>query len=108
MALGQCTLCTPHPTPGPYTAAKGGLRNLTKMMALEWAAHGIQANGIGPGCPSAWAGGGWGVLDTAVATLAGSGADGAHFGLAWQRGFGEGEGVGRGAHTRAGNADSVD
>ena len=36
-------------TIGPYTAAKGGLKMLTKVMASEWAAHGIQANGIGPG-----------------------------------------------------------
>jgi gluconate 5-dehydrogenase len=38
-----------RPTIGPYTASKGGLRNLTRAMALEWAAHGIQCNGIGPG-----------------------------------------------------------
>ncbi|MGJ5179342.1 glucose 1-dehydrogenase [Bradyrhizobium oligotrophicum] len=38
-----------RPTVGPYTAAKGGIRNLTKAMAVEWAAHGIQANAIGPG-----------------------------------------------------------
>ncbi len=38
-----------RPTIGPYTASKGGLRNLTRAMALEWAEHGIQCNGIGPG-----------------------------------------------------------
>ncbi len=36
-------------TIGPYAAAKGGLKMLTKVMASEWAAHGIQTNGIGPG-----------------------------------------------------------
>jgi gluconate 5-dehydrogenase len=38
-----------RPTIGPYTAAKGGIRNLTRAMAVEWAQHGIQANAIGPG-----------------------------------------------------------
>lgn len=36
-------------TIAPYTAAKGGVKMLTKAMCTEWAAHGIQANGIGPG-----------------------------------------------------------
>jgi gluconate 5-dehydrogenase len=38
-----------RPTVGPYTAAKGGVKNLTRAMAVEWAQHGIQANAIGPG-----------------------------------------------------------
>jgi gluconate 5-dehydrogenase len=38
-----------RPTIAPYTAAKAGIKNLTKSMAVEWAASGIQANGIGPG-----------------------------------------------------------
>jgi gluconate 5-dehydrogenase len=38
-----------RPTVGPYTAAKGGIRNLTRSMAVEWAASGVQANAIGPG-----------------------------------------------------------
>jgi gluconate 5-dehydrogenase len=38
-----------RPTAGAYTAAKGGLRNLTRAMAVDWARHGIQANAIGPG-----------------------------------------------------------
>jgi gluconate 5-dehydrogenase len=38
-----------RPTIAPYTAAKGGIRNLTRSMAVEWAQHGIQANAIGPG-----------------------------------------------------------
>lgn len=36
-------------TTGPYTAAKGAVKMLTRAMCVEWAAHGIQANGIGPG-----------------------------------------------------------
>ncbi len=33
----------------PYAVAKGGLKMLTKVMAVEWAAHGIQVNTIAPG-----------------------------------------------------------
>jgi gluconate 5-dehydrogenase len=36
-------------TIGPYTAAKGGLRNLTRAMTAEWAGQGLQINGIAPG-----------------------------------------------------------
>jgi gluconate 5-dehydrogenase len=38
-----------RPTIGPYTAAKGALRNLTRAMTAEWARHGLQINGIAPG-----------------------------------------------------------
>lgn len=40
--LGRATI-------GPYAAAKGGVKMLTKTMAVEWAKHNIQVNGIGPG-----------------------------------------------------------
>jgi gluconate 5-dehydrogenase len=36
-------------TIAPYTAAKGGIKMLTRSMAAEWALHDIQANAIGPG-----------------------------------------------------------
>ena len=36
-------------TIGPYTAAKGGVRQLTKTMCVEWAPHNVQVNAIGPG-----------------------------------------------------------
>ena len=36
-------------TVAPYTVAKGGIKMLTRAMTAEWAAHGIQANAIGPG-----------------------------------------------------------
>ncbi len=36
-------------TTGPYTAAKGGLKMLTRAMAVEWAKHNLQINGVGPG-----------------------------------------------------------
>lgn len=36
-------------TTGPYTAAKGGLKMLTRAMCADWARHNIQVNAIGPG-----------------------------------------------------------
>jgi gluconate 5-dehydrogenase len=36
-------------TVAPYTAAKGGIRMLTRAMVAEWAQFDIQANAIGPG-----------------------------------------------------------
>jgi len=36
-------------TIGPYTAAKGGVKQITKTMCVEWAEHNIQVNAIGPG-----------------------------------------------------------
>jgi gluconate 5-dehydrogenase len=38
-----------RPTIGAYSASKGGLKMLTRQMALEWGKHNIQVNGIGPG-----------------------------------------------------------
>jgi len=38
-----------RPSIAPYTAAKGGLKMLTKAMAVEWGKYNIQTNGIGPG-----------------------------------------------------------
>lgn len=43
----QCDLGRPSIT--PYAASKGGLKMLTKGMAVEWAKYNIQTNGIGPG-----------------------------------------------------------
>jgi gluconate 5-dehydrogenase len=36
-------------TIAPYTAAKGGLKMLTRAMCSEWARHGIQVNALAPG-----------------------------------------------------------
>jgi NAD(P)-dependent dehydrogenase (short-subunit alcohol dehydrogenase family) len=33
----------------PYNAAKAGLLHLTRVLAMEWARHGIQVNAISPG-----------------------------------------------------------
>ena len=38
-----------RPTIANYSAAKGGLRMLTRAAATEWGRHNIQCNGIGPG-----------------------------------------------------------
>ena len=47
--IGSILSAAARPTIAPYTAAKGGLKLLTQSMTAEWAAHGIQANAIGPG-----------------------------------------------------------
>jgi gluconate 5-dehydrogenase len=36
-------------TIAPYAASKAAVSNLTRAMAVEWAQHGINANGIAPG-----------------------------------------------------------
>ena len=38
-----------RPSIANYATAKGGLKMLTRAMAVEWGRHNIQANGIGPG-----------------------------------------------------------
>ena len=40
--LGRATIA-------PYAASKGGLKMLTRAMAVDWAQHNIQVNAIGPG-----------------------------------------------------------
>jgi gluconate 5-dehydrogenase len=40
--LGRATIA-------PYTASKGGVKLLTRGMAIDWARYNIQVNGIGPG-----------------------------------------------------------
>ncbi len=40
--LGRLTIA-------PYAASKGGIKMLTKGMAVDWAKYNIQVNGIGPG-----------------------------------------------------------
>ena len=47
--IGSLTSELARATVAPYTVAKGGIKMLTKAMAAEWAAFGIQANAIGPG-----------------------------------------------------------
>lgn len=33
----------------PYSASKGGINQIVRTMAIEWAPHGIRVNAIGPG-----------------------------------------------------------
>jgi gluconate 5-dehydrogenase len=47
--IGSLTSELARATVAPYTVAKGGIKMLTRAMTAEWAAHGIQANAIGPG-----------------------------------------------------------
>ena len=36
------------PERGPYSGAKGGVNNLTRTAAAEWAEHGIRVNAVAP------------------------------------------------------------
>jgi gluconate 5-dehydrogenase len=47
--IGSLTSEVARATVAPYTAAKGGIKMLTRSMAAEWARYDIQANAIGPG-----------------------------------------------------------
>jgi gluconate 5-dehydrogenase len=47
--VGSLNSTLARATIAPYTVSKGGIKMLTQAMAAEWAAHGIQANAIGPG-----------------------------------------------------------
>lgn len=38
-----------RPSIAPYTMTKGAVKNLTRGMCADWAKHGLQVNGIGPG-----------------------------------------------------------
>jgi gluconate 5-dehydrogenase len=47
--IGSLTSEAARATVGAYTAAKGGIKMLTRAMTAEWAQFNIQANSIGPG-----------------------------------------------------------
>lgn len=38
-----------HRKHGPYAASKGGLNQMMRVMAAEWAAHGVTVNAVAPG-----------------------------------------------------------
>lgn len=38
-----------RPNIAPYMTSKGGVKMLTKGMAIDWGPHGLNVNGIGPG-----------------------------------------------------------
>ena len=47
--IGSITSSLGLPTVSPYTASKGGVLQLTKTLAIEWAKYNINVNCIGPG-----------------------------------------------------------
>jgi NAD(P)-dependent dehydrogenase (short-subunit alcohol dehydrogenase family) len=38
-----------HPHHGPYAATKGGMNQMLRVMAREWAPHGVTVNAVAPG-----------------------------------------------------------
>ncbi|WP_084126719.1 SDR family NAD(P)-dependent oxidoreductase [Demequina sp. NBRC 110054] len=38
-----------HPDHAPYAASKGGINQMMRVMAREWAPHGVTVNAVGPG-----------------------------------------------------------
>jgi gluconate 5-dehydrogenase len=38
-----------HPNHAPYAATKGGINQMMRVMAREWAASGVSVNSVGPG-----------------------------------------------------------
>jgi NAD(P)-dependent dehydrogenase (short-subunit alcohol dehydrogenase family) len=49
VAIGSVNSFAAEPTAAPYVASKGGVRLLTKAMAVDLARHGITVNMIAPG-----------------------------------------------------------
>ncbi len=49
--INICSVQSELGRPGiaPYAASKGGVKMLTKGMAIDWGRHGLNVNGIGPG-----------------------------------------------------------
>src|SRR5690606_3320033 len=49
--INICSVQSEVGRPGiaPYAASKGGVKMLTKGMAIDWGRHGLNVNGIGPG-----------------------------------------------------------
>ena len=47
--IGSVQADLARPTIAPYTASKGGLRNLTRAMAAAWGGANVQANSVAPG-----------------------------------------------------------
>jgi NAD(P)-dependent dehydrogenase (short-subunit alcohol dehydrogenase family) len=48
LTLASVSSLLGHPHHAPYAASKGGVALLTKVLATEWAPHGVTANAIGP------------------------------------------------------------
>ncbi|MBA3337224.1 MAG: glucose 1-dehydrogenase [Chloroflexia bacterium] len=46
--IGSVSSLLGHPNHAPYAASKGGVALLTKVLATEWARHGVTVNALGP------------------------------------------------------------
>lgn len=49
ITIGSLTAFMGYPKVGPYAASRGGLVQLTKVMAVEWAPYNINVNIVSPG-----------------------------------------------------------
>lgn len=47
--IGSLMCEAARPAVSAYAASKGGIRQLVRALAVDWAPHGIRVNGIGPG-----------------------------------------------------------
>ena len=48
LTIGSVSSLLGHPHHAPYAASKGGVALLTKVLATEWATHGVTVNALGP------------------------------------------------------------
>jgi len=49
LMIGSLMCEAARPTVAAYTASKGGIRQLVRQLAVDWAPHNIRVNGLGPG-----------------------------------------------------------
>lgn len=49
LALSSVSGLLAHHSHGPYAASKGGINQLLRVMAREWAEHGVTVNALAPG-----------------------------------------------------------
>ena len=49
ITIGSLTAFMGYPKVGPYAACRGGIVQLTKVMAVEWAPYNINVNTVSPG-----------------------------------------------------------
>jgi gluconate 5-dehydrogenase len=47
--LSSVSAMLAHAKHGPYAATKGGINQMMRVMAREWAPHGVTVNSVGPG-----------------------------------------------------------
>ena len=49
ITIGSLTAFMGYPKVGPYAASRGGIVQLTKVMAVEWAPYNVNVNTVSPG-----------------------------------------------------------